>query len=72
MLSNFIIINIPKAKKYSVDQHFRHSFVPDNSVDFQEKHAFDSIAGNTVVAYRSLKKFFSYHRFFAIYNISVK
>ena len=35
------------------------------------KQAFDSIAGNTVVPYRSLKKFFNYHKlpFIAIYNI---
>ena len=26
------------------------------------KQAFDSIAGNTVVPYRSLKKFFIYHK----------
>jgi len=26
------------------------------------KQAFDSIAGNTVVPYRSLKKFFNYHK----------
>ena len=34
------------------------------------KQAFDSIAGNTVVPYRSLKKFFNYHTllFIAIYN----
>jgi len=34
------------------------------------KQAFDSIAGNTVVPYRSLKKFFNYHMllFIAIYN----
>ena len=34
------------------------------------KQAFDSIAGNTVVQYRSLKKFFNYHKllFIAIYN----
>ena len=32
--------------------------------------AFDSIAGNTVVPYRSLKMFFYYHKLlnFAIYN----
>jgi len=35
-----------------------------------DKQAFDSIAGNTVVPYRSLKKFFNYHKllFIAIYN----
>jgi len=34
------------------------------------KQAFDSIAGNTVVSYRPLKKFFNYHKllFIAIYN----
>jgi len=34
------------------------------------KQAFDSIAGNTVVPYQSLKKFFNYHKlpFIAIYN----
>jgi len=34
------------------------------------KQAFDSIAGNTKVPYRSLKKFFNYHKllFIAIYN----
>ena len=35
------------------------------------QQAFDSIAGNTEVPYRSLKKFFNYHKlqfFFAIYN----
>jgi len=34
------------------------------------KQAFDSIAGNTVVPYRSLKKLFNYHKllFIAIYN----
>jgi len=34
------------------------------------KQAFDSSAGNTVVPYRSLKKFFNYHKllFIAIYN----
>ena len=33
------------------------------------QQAFDSIAGNTVVPYRSLKQFFNYHKllFFAIY-----
>ena len=36
---------------------------------FQNQQAFDSIAGNTVVPYRFLKKFFNYHKllFFAIY-----
>ena len=36
----------------------------------KSKQAFDSIAGNTVVPYRSLKKFFNYHKllFIAIYN----
>ena len=35
------------------------------------QQAFDSIAGNTVVPYRSLKKFFYYHMllFTAIYNL---
>jgi len=35
------------------------------------KQAFDSIAGNTLVPYRSLKRFFYYHKllYFAIYNI---
>jgi len=34
------------------------------------KQAFDSIAGNTVVPCRSLKKFLNYHKtlYFAIYN----
>ena len=34
------------------------------------KQAFDSIAGNTVVPYRSLKKIFIYHKllFIVIYN----
>ena len=34
------------------------------------QQAFDSIAGDTVVPYRSLKKFFNYHKLlcFAIYN----
>jgi len=39
---------------------------------YWSKQAFDtcSIAGNTVVPYRSLKKFFNYHKllFIAIYN----
>ena len=36
----------------------------------KKKQAFDSIAGNTVVPYRSLKKFFIYHKllFIVIYN----
>ena len=36
-----------------------------------KEQAFDSIAGNTVVPYRSLKKFFYYHMllFTAIYNL---
>jgi len=36
----------------------------------ERKQAFDSIAGNTVVPYRSLKKLFNYHKllFIAIYN----
>jgi len=39
-----------------------------------KEQAFDSIAGNTVVPYRSLKKFFNYHKllYFAIYNPFVK
>ena len=38
--------------------------------EFQHKQAFDSIAGNTVVPYRSHKKFFNYHKLLliAIYN----
>jgi len=34
------------------------------------KQAFDSIAGNTVVPYQSLKKFINHHKtlYFAIYN----
>ena len=38
-------------------------------VQFKEKQAFDSIAGNTVVPYQSLK-FLNYHKllFIAIYN----
>ena len=37
-----------------------------------EKQAFDSIAGNTVVPYRSLKKIFIYHKllFIVIYNFN--
>ena len=36
----------------------------------KKKQAFDSIAGNTVVPYRSLKKFYIYHKllFIVIYN----
>jgi len=36
------------------------------------QQAFDSIAGNTVVPYRSLEKFFNYHKhlFIAIYYFS--
>jgi len=39
-------------------------------IETSTKQAFDSIAGNTVVPYRSLKKFFNYHKllFVAIYN----
>jgi len=39
-------------------------------ISLQYKQAFDSIAGNTVVPYRSLKKFFNHHKtlYFAIYN----
>jgi len=42
----------------------------DNLITMQYKQAFDSIAGNTVVPYRSLKKFFNYRKllFIAIYN----
>jgi len=43
---------------------------PWNITINHDQQAFDSIAGNTVVLYRSLKKFFSYHKllFIAIYN----
>ena len=39
-----------------------------------DKQAFDSIAGNTVVPYRSLKKFFIYHKFLfiVIYNSTLR
>jgi len=33
---------------------------------FLTKQAFDSIAGNTEVPYRSLKKFFNYHKLLII------
>ena len=40
------------------------------NIHISVKQAFDSIVGNTVVPYRSLKKFFNYHKllFIAIYN----
>ena len=41
-----------------------------SAIHLKKTQAFDSIAGNTVVPYRSLKKFFNYHKllYFAIYN----
>ena len=38
------------------------------------KQAFDSIAGNTVVPYQSLKKFFIYHKlqFIVFYNATFR
>ena len=40
-------------------------------IEILHQQAFDSIAGNTVVHYRSLKKFFNYHKnlFIAIYYL---
>ena len=40
----------------------------------QDKQAFDSIAGNTVVPYRSLKNFFNYYKllFLPLIILSVK
>ena len=59
---------VPDASLLSA-QHIRTGLASLSSQTLF-KQAFDSIAGNTVVPYRSLKKFFNYHKllFMAIYN----
>jgi len=50
---------------------FRNVYLHTNLIYwFDKKQAFESIADNTEVPYRSLKKFFNYHKllFIVIYN----
>ena len=55
------------------NKHIHTDYIQNNSTSVRIPditQAFDSIAGNTVVPYLSLKKFFNYHKllFIAIYN----
>ena len=56
------------CKKKANLQTIYNIFIKTNT--YYNKQAFDSIAGNTVVPYRSLKKIFIYHKllFIVIYN----